>query len=176
MRWMRLLLLVALLLTGCTGATSHPPGSGVAQSAQTKTPPLPSHSAPPSLADIRKRVTFPIFVPTEVPQGLAPIVEVKGEESRVLVRINYRSSEGVTELSVLNGPAGCCLDADPRKTGESIPLRGSMRAHYLPNQPQFGGPILWWQEAGSYIALSGPHLNKEELVRIAASMSATGNP
>jgi hypothetical protein len=37
------------------------------------------------------------------------------------------------------------------------------------------GAVLWWQEAGAYVALSGPSLTKEDLVWIAASMSFKAN-
>jgi hypothetical protein len=46
----------------------------------------------------------------------------------------------------------------------------------LNNEPQFGGPILWWQQDGTYIAVSGPHLTKDDLVKVAASMSKTATP
>lgn len=92
-----------------------------------------------------------------------------------LVTINYQGATGV-ELSVLDGPAGCCLAADPRKYVGPTPLPGGRTAYFLDNEPQFGGPILWWQQDGAYIAVSGPHLIKDDLVKIASGMSNTATP
>lgn len=124
-----------------------------------------------SLSEVRKKVSFPVFVPAEVSHGLTPSPQIGDGR----VRIVYLSGDGTQELSVLNGPAGCCLDAVPGKTGQATPIRNGITGHFLINQPEFGGPILWWQETGTYVALSGPHLTKEELVRIAASMSSTAS-
>lgn len=135
-------------------------------------PPLPN-PVPRRLEEVRKRVSFPVFVPTDVPPGLTPEPPIGGDESHPLVRIIYHAPDGSAQLDVLNGPAGCCLDADPRKTGEPVPVRGSLPGHFLDMAPAFGGPILWWQEDGAYIALAGPRLRKGDLLRIAASMSKT---
>jgi len=106
-----------------------------------------------------------------VPAGLVPEPPTIDEEPPAFVRVNYRTEDGSTGLSVLNGPAGSGLAADPRKKGETIKLRGDILGHFLDIEPQFGGPILWWEEAGTYVALSGPGLNKTDLVKIAVSMS-----
>lgn len=76
-------------------------------------------------------------------------------------------------VRVTVGQEGCCLDADPRKFGGGTPIRGGIPGTYIPNQPEFGGPILWWNEDGAYIALSGPQLAEDDLVEIAESMSST---
>lgn len=41
---------------------------------------------------------------------------------------------------------------------------------------EFGGSILWWNEAGAYVAISGPCLTEEDLVRIANLMSPDAVP
>jgi hypothetical protein len=51
-----------------------------------------------------------------------------------------------------------------------------LTAHLLNVQAAFGGPILWWEQDGTYVAVSGPHLTKDDLVKIASSMSATAVP
>lgn len=136
--------------------------------------PLPDPPLP-TLAAIRQRVSFPVFVPTWVPDGLTPEPPVGGEQSQELVELTYHTADGAVALRVVNGPAGCCLDDDPRKTGQAVALPNGLMAHYLPGPPEHGGPILWWQQEGAYLALSGPHLTKDELVRIAASMSRTAD-
>jgi hypothetical protein len=55
-------------------------------------------------------------------------------------------------------------------------LARGVTAYRLPNEPEFGGPILWWDQKGTYIALSGPKLTFRGLIRIAGSMSDTAVP
>lgn len=123
---------------------------------------------PPSIEEARAAVDFPIFVPTDVPEGLVAEPPVDG-------RIDYHDADGVLQLTVLNGPEGCCLAADPRKGGEPVTLASGIEAHLLNIEPEYGGPILWWQQGGAYIALSGPDLTLDDLVRTAESMSPTAD-
>lgn len=51
-------------------------------------------------------------------------------------------------------------------------IRGNIVAYFLVNQPEFDGPILWWIEGGAYVAVSGPHLTEQDLIRIANSVSS----
>ncbi|MFZ5824368.1 MAG: hypothetical protein ACOY94_08580 [Bacillota bacterium] len=131
---------------------------------------LSADNADESLALLRKEAPFPIFVPTQIPAGLEPRPPITRDR---VVEIVYLTNDLKVELRVINGPAGCCLDADSRKAVGATSIRGDITAYYIINQPEFGGPILWWQEAGSYIALSGPSFAKDDLVKIAASMSST---
>jgi hypothetical protein len=126
-----------------------------------------------SLAEVRQKVSFSIFIPTEVPVGFVPEHPTGDVGSTASIIVNYRTKDGSVGLVVVNRPAGCGLDADPRKKGEIIKLQGNILGHFLNNQPEFGGPILWWEEDGSYVALSGPELTMVNLVKIAASMSPT---
>lgn len=136
--------------------------------------PLPAPT-PPALTEIRQRVSFPVFAPTWVPGGLVPQPPIGGEQPRDAVHIPYHTADGTEALHVLNGPAGCCLDADPRKAGQTVVLANGTAAHFLDVQPEYGGPILWWQQEGTYVALSGPHLTRDELVKSADSMSKTAD-
>lgn len=138
----------------------------------------PPKTNPPkltSLAEARETVSFSIFIPTSVPEGLVPEPPTLDEGPPAHIYVNYQAGDGSIGLSVINSPAGSGLDADPRKTGETIKIRGNIVGHFLDNEPQFGGPILWWQEAGSYVALSGSELHKTDLVKIANSMSSTAD-
>ncbi|MBI2954940.1 MAG: zf-HC2 domain-containing protein [Chloroflexi bacterium] len=132
--------------------------------------PLPN-PGPQTLAEIRGRVSFPVFVPTDVPAGLTPEPPIGGERSISGVRINYHAADGGIQLTVFNAPAGSGMDADQRKSGQPIALPNAITAHFFDMQPQYGGPILWWQQDGAYVALSGPHLSKDDLIKIAGSMS-----
>jgi outer membrane lipoprotein-sorting protein len=154
-----------------------PPGAQVHdfRSANDSPVPEPSPSSLTNLAEARQKVSFSIFIPTVVPAGLVTEHLIIDEGPPTFVKVDYRTKDGSIGLSVLNGPAGSGLAADPRKKGETIKLRGDILGHFLNNEPQFGGPILWWEEAGSYVALSGPELNKTDLVKIADSMSSTAD-
>lgn len=133
-------------------------------------PSMPPNPPLQGLAALRARMPFPIFVPTYVPAGLAPRTPTLQGET---VQIDYQAADGSVALSVLEGPAGCCLDADPRKGGKLVALPHGLSAHALPNEAQFGGPILWWEQDGAYLAISGPQLTAAQEVRVAASMSKT---
>ena len=124
--------------------------------------PLPEPTAP-TLAEVRAGAPYPIFVPTWVPDGLVP-------EPPVNYRISYHGSDGTEALTVLNGTG---LASDPRKAGDPVTLPNGLEAHFLAIEPQYGGPILWWVQEGTPIAISGPEMTQELLVKIAASMSKT---
>ena len=124
--------------------------------------PLPEPTAP-TLAEVRAEAPYPIFVPTWVPDGLTP-------EPPVGYRISYHDSDGTEALTVLNGTG---LASDPRKAGDPVTLPNGLEAHLLAIEPQYGGPILWWVQEGTPIALSGPEMTQALLVKIAASMSKT---
>ena len=118
-------------------------------------PPLPAPQ-PPTLAQVRAEAPFPIFVPTWVPDGLTP-------EPPVGYEISYHDASGQTVLTLNNG-AG--FGDDPRATGEPVTLANGVEAHWL-------GSLLWWVQDGSTtMALSGEGILREDMMRIAASVSA----
>lgn len=116
---------------------------------------------------------------------------VNGIDARVMPAVSLRSGCGLATTDcieyrfqvpgeaayvyVLQGPAGCCLDwARPNAT-LGVEIRPGVRGQLIPNQDEFGGPILWWVEEtapGSrvYVALSGPNVADGELIKIARSM------
>ncbi len=137
--------------------------------------PLPT-PAPLTLAQIRLQMSFPVFVPTAIPAGLTPEPPVGGERPQATVRIDYHTANGVKALTVLNGPVGCCLDGlSPKHDGEPLTLPNGIAAHFLAGTPETGGPVLWWQQEGAYLALSGSNETKDDLVTIAASLSKTAD-
>jgi outer membrane lipoprotein-sorting protein len=136
--------------------------------------PLPEPTAP-GLDAIRGRFASPVFVPTWLPEPLSPEPPVAGEGRGGTVGLTYHTSDGSLALMALSGAAGCCLDNDPRKAGQAVALPNGLTAHYLNLEPAYGGPILWWEQEGAYVALSGPRRTRDELVKIAASMSKTAD-
>jgi Tol biopolymer transport system component len=110
-----------------------------------------------------------VFVPRSLPSYTNLVPYLPRFDGRLLT-IDYAG-----KVLVINGPAGCCLDADPRKSEDTLTLPNHITAHFLQVEPQYGGPILWWQQEGTYIALSGPRLTKDVLTAIATSMSKTAD-
>ncbi|HWI65534.1 MAG TPA: hypothetical protein VNT75_27195, partial [Symbiobacteriaceae bacterium] len=101
---------------------------------------------PLSLSVLRSKVGFPVLVPDVPPAGLTRGQPFGGDGFLITVTIPY--SDGKEDaLLVTSGPAGCCLDADSRKLGESVTIRGGITAHLLNIDP----PILWWNENGAYV-------------------------
>ncbi len=135
--------------------------------APTAPQPVAPATAKP-LAAIRRQVPFPVFVPTWVPYGLRYMqATVDGKQH---IAIDYEAHG--KHLSIEEGPIGCCLDADPRKYGGPT-LPNGRAANLLDVGAQYGGLILWWDQEGTYLALSSATLSKGDLLRIAASMSKT---
>jgi outer membrane lipoprotein-sorting protein len=136
--------------------------------APTSTPTPAAGASSDSLSALRSRVPFPLVVPTYVPTGLRPLSPtLQGG----LVQIDYQAPNGSIGLSVLEGAAGCCLDADPRKGGLVIALPQGVTAHLLAASSSATGGILWWERNGAFVAITGPDLTPAALERIAASMS-----
>ncbi|MGI8968762.1 MAG: hypothetical protein ACR2GA_06635, partial [Chloroflexota bacterium] len=55
-------------------------------------------------------------------------------------------------------------------------LRSGITAHLLDFGVSIGSLDLWWEQSDSFVTVSGPRLSKDELVRIARSMSPTAVP
>jgi len=137
--------------------------------------PLPNPT-PPSLSEIRRRVSFPVFIPTYVPAGLTPESPIGGEEAGENVEIKYHTADGAVGLRVVNGAPDCCPGLLPMKS-EEVTLPNGITAHLIRARTTvYGGMTLWWQQEGTLINISGPALTEEELLRIAASMSKTADP
>lgn len=153
------------------GATVHDNRTS-ATTAQVKPTPVPSPT-PSTLAEIRQRVSFPVFVPTRLPAGLTPEPPYGGGNQSV-VTINYHTSDGGVALTELDGPAGCCVDDGTHPSGQSAALTNGVTAH-LYGERSGRGDTLWWDQEGAYVALSSPSLTGDALIAIAGTMSKTAN-
>jgi len=136
--------------------------------APAEPPQVASATAKP-LSEIRRQVSFPVFVPVQGPNG--PRLQQATLDGADHVSIDYHA--GSKHLNIGEGPLGCCLDADPRKYDGATRLPNGRTAYLLNVGAHFGGLILWWDQEGTYIALSSADLNESHLVRMAGSMSAT---
>jgi outer membrane lipoprotein-sorting protein len=144
------------------------------------TPPPGAHRAPAApppvalpavklLAVIRHQVSFPLVLPRWLPDGLR--LQQTTVDGAQHVSIAYAA--GDTHLSLLEGPLGCCLDADPRKYGGPT-LPDGRPINLLDVGAQYGGLILWWDQGRTYIALSSSTLSKAALLRVAGGLSGGG--
>lgn len=133
--------------------------------------PLPNPT-PPLLARVRQTVSFPVFIPTDVPAGLTPEPPVVTDKP-ASVQINYHSTDGAIALTVTNGPHGCCSDLSTIK-GEAIQVAAGVTAHLVQDAgDNIGSWTLWWEQEGTVIQLSGPNLTRADLLKIAASLNKT---
>lgn len=127
-------------------------------------PPLPDPTAP-TLAEIRAVSNFPYFVPTNVPEGLTP-------EPSTSQELQYHRVDGSVALIVSNAKEGeGGMEQEARFQGELVKLSNGIEAHLLGFSEDV--LILWWNKDGGYIALEGHGVARDEMLKIAASMSST---
>lgn len=128
--------------------------------------PMPNPT-PPTLADVRARSDFPFFVPIYVPEGLMPAPPVGNQ-------VQYHRADGSVALIIQNAKEGQGgMEQDPRFAGESITLPNGLAAHVSAFEPEI--TILWWHQENGYISLEGHGIPRDEMLRIAASMSSTAD-
>lgn len=144
------------------------------------TPPPGAHHAPPappplaptkeaSLAAIRQHIAFALFLPMWVPHHL--MLRQATVDGTPHVALTYLAPG--YDLSILEGPVGCCLDADPREYGGPTLPDGRV-VNLLSVGAAHGGVIVWWDQAQTYMALSSATLTRADLLHIAASIGASG--
>lgn len=154
--------------------------------AQPGSQPTPASSSSPAtwqeriVADaqhVQAQLAYWPLVPTYAPVEVGVQVETRigcGVSVSPCLDYRFENATGVLVLQVVQGPAGCCLDAARPGAVRNIEVRPGVRAQYLVEQPQFGGPILWWVEDTArgpvYVAINSPVFNEDELIRIAGSM------
>lgn len=126
--------------------------------------PLPEPQ-PSTLAELRARAPYPIFVPTWVPEGLRSDPPWDGGSE---YDIGYYDADGRQVLNVSNGAEW--LPNDPSQAGEPVVLPNGLSAYWL-----MPGQILWWIQEGTKIAIWGADLTQDEMVKIAVSMSKTAD-
>ncbi len=135
--------------------------------------PLANPTAP-VLAQLRQRVSFPIFVPTAVPAGLTPEPPLGGDQPGSSIEIDYHAADGSVQLLVVNGPAGCC-DSLRTIKGQDIHLSTGVTSHLIIDPENPSSWTLWWEQDGTVIKLSGPNLTQSDLIGIGNSTSKTAD-
>ena len=123
------------------------------------------------IAQLRPRLTFSPWIPAALTaelQGTARL-QTAGTIGLPYLVVEYRGpGSGEVLVQVLEGPAGCCLDSVRAGQPRTVPLNGDVRAQLIPNQPQFGGPILWWDAPnGTYIAIMSTSLDNDTMIAFA---------
>lgn len=116
--------------------------------------------------------TFRVFLPTWLPAGYAA-VQSKGQDTYSTLGgvLLMRYQSGDHWIEILEGRARCCLDAVRKSTG-NIMLAGGRPGHLMNLGTRFGGRTLWWDQGGTYIAVTTPSLSKQRLTRVAGSFAA----
>lgn len=138
--------------------------------------PLPNPTAP-SLEEIRRQASFKLFLPEYIPAGLKPEPPVPGQQQgsdRVdALNVTYHSADGAVALQLVEGPprdpSGM---AKPMLTAPEVAIKGAITGR-LYDAPNVQVRLLWWMQDGTYLSLETRVLPKEELLRVAASMSPT---
>src|SRR5581483_6634523 len=126
--------------------------------------PLPNPTAP-TLAEVRAQADFPFRIPTYVPEGLTPAPPMSHQ-------VEYYRADGSLALIVGNAKSGEGeMEQEEHFKKEIIKLSNSIEAHQLAFDPQI--IILWWDQAGGYTALEGHGIARDEMLKIAASISST---
>lgn len=142
--------------------------------------PLPN-PAPPSLDEIRRQASFKLFLPEYVPAGLEPEPPVAGSNQasdRVdALNVTYHSGDGAVALKLAEGPprdpSGI---ARPMLTAPEVAIKEGITGRlYDYKTPTLQVRLLWWMQDGTFIGLETQVLSREELLKMAASMSPTAD-
>ncbi len=147
---------------------------------------VPKHTAE-GLDQIRERVCIPVFVPTYLPAGVvaAPPQFQDVQYRGASVQVAYHTDDGATAFTVINSlPTS---DGNPNQQAVNIKpvmLPNGITAHFYtrPVECGYGNTALYWQQDGAFISIEGLppgsmsggfQLTKEQMVKIAASMSSS---
>lgn len=147
-------------------------------------------TTPPTvLGQLRQQVCYAVFVPTDLPTGLtaAPprFGTTEAEVSGII--IEYYSRDGALVLSVSNSEPRADYRDPFAMNVQPITLPNGISASFYtrPTECGYGRTVLYWEQGGTFIAIEGPALDggagsfqisKEELIKIATSMSGTAEP
>ena len=140
------------------------------------TPPCPTPRHRAWRRSVRQ-ASFKLFLPGYVPAGLKPEPPVTGSNQgsdRIdAMNVTYHSADGAVAFKLVEGPprdpSGM---ARPMLTAPEVLIREGISGRLM-DAPAAQTLLLWWEQEGTFIALETRVLSREELLRIAASMSTT---
>ncbi len=138
--------------------------------------PLPNPK-PLTLDEIRRRASFKPFLPEYLPAGLKPEPPVAGNNQgsdRIdALNVTYHSADGAVALRLVEGPPRDPTGmARPMLTAPEVAIKSGITGR-LYDAPNVQVRLLWWMQDGTYISLETRVLSREELLKVAASMSPT---
>lgn len=126
--------------------------------------PLPNPTAP-TLQELRAQADYSILIPTYLPDGLTPAPPTQNQ-------IEYSNADATRTLILQFSKQGTGgMEQEARFRGETVTLADGRAVNQLTFEPQI--TILWWNQDGAYLALEGHGIARDEMLKIAASMSAT---
>jgi len=121
------------------------------------------------LDTIKRQAGFPLMVPTWIPpatkSNLTGTYQV-GSDRIIDVTIDYVADDGSLVARVLE-----FLGPGVAWPGSMVEVRPSLSATYAVTPPL---ARLWWRQEGAYYVISSDRLPKEDLMRMAASMTLEG--
>ncbi|MGE5620056.1 MAG: LolA family protein [Sphingomonadaceae bacterium] len=138
--------------------------------------PLPNPTAP-SMDKVRQRASFKVFLPEYVPAGLTPEPPVAGSNQgsdRIdALNVIYHSADGAVALRLVEGPPRDPSSmARPMLTAPEVTIKPGVTGRMM-DASSVQTLLLWWVQDGTYISLETRVLSREELLKVAASMSPT---
>ncbi len=136
------------------------------------------------LAEVRRRVNFPVFIPTTALHGLrAELPYLRDDMGQpTYVEVFYHTADGRVLLAVMNMAASPANH--PYRGDQMVTLANGISAYLATPHPQCwpenGDLALGWEQDGTQIVLSAAQdgmgnaaIPRDELLKIAASMSRT---
>ncbi len=138
--------------------------------------PLPNPT-PLRLEEIRRQASFKPFLPGYVPTGLKAEPPVTGSNQgsdRIdAMNVTYHSADGAVALMLVEGPPRDPSSmARPMLTAPEVAIGNGVTGRLMDARAA-QTLLLWWEQEGTFIALETRVLSRDELLRIAASMSTT---
>ena len=136
----------------------------------TIAPGTPTSVAPLTANQLRARLRYPLFVPTELPPGTVAAYSVDGPGPEALVTITFSTPDGTPLFVLVQGPAD---RIPPSAGGEPIQLANGTLARYFADFGKTpGSPALEWTQDGTLLTLIGGTYGRNQLVAVADSLSA----
>lgn len=139
---------------------------------------VPPSNPPASLDVLARSLSFPPVAPSGDllrDTRLTARLQTTGTVGTPYLILEYHRADGALVAQILEGPANCCLDSVRAGQPRPLVVRDGVNAQLIPNEAQFGGPILWWDEPAPgtqiYVAITSNALRPDEMMDLARSMA-----
>ena len=142
---------------------------------------------PGGLVEARQRASFPIFIPMDVPVGLIPEPpDFNSKSGEPIFEAQYFGPDGIPYIMISEYALGNLPFKQLHPTDEPITLLNGIIAYYRSGADWCNeiNSFIYWVQDGTIITISTPSsdgiygksaLSKDELIKVAASMSKTAD-